>query len=317
MNTEKTLVSICCVTYNHEKFIRQCLDGFVMQKTNFKYEVLVHDDASTDATAKIVEDYQNKYPQLFRCVYQKENQFYKQNTLVDILFKMSKGKYIAMCEGDDYWIDPYKLQKQVDVLEKNQNISLVYSNAKIDSDEKGDYINDPLFFSGDYPKDPIKKQAFFLNNNYAILTLSVMFRSEFFGVEDKIAMKKFATGDLPIYIILSSKGDFYYINEEMVVYNDHGGGISKTFNKIKRNLINYSNMYLLLPYIQKENKKMFNYFQHRYLIQPAYEIMIILLRRGKLQDINFSQFFFVKLKHLKLKYIYYTLKMIYLKIKNS
>ena len=104
-------VSICCVTYNHENFLRQCLDGFVMQKTNFQFEILVHEDASTDGTEEIVKLYEEKYPNLFRCVYQSENQFLKQNTLVNILFKMAKGKYIALCEGDDYWTDPYKLQK--------------------------------------------------------------------------------------------------------------------------------------------------------------------------------------------------------------
>ena len=80
----KPAVSICCVTYNHERYIRQCLDGFVLQKTNFPFEVLVHEDASLDSTASIVKEYELNYPQLFRCVYQSENQFLKQNTLVNI-----------------------------------------------------------------------------------------------------------------------------------------------------------------------------------------------------------------------------------------
>ena len=113
---EIPLVSICCVTYNHENYLRQCLEGFMMQKTNFFYEILVHEDASKDNTAKILREFEAHYPDRFRCVFQTENQFYKQNVLINILFKMARGKYIALCEGDDYWTDPYKLQKQVDFL---------------------------------------------------------------------------------------------------------------------------------------------------------------------------------------------------------
>src|SRR5687767_12631322 len=106
----KPLVSICCVTYNHGRFLRDCLEGFVMQETTFPFEILVHEDASTDDTAAILREYELKYPHLFRCVYQTENQFALQNTLINILFPMVRGKYIAMCEGDDYWIHPLKLQ---------------------------------------------------------------------------------------------------------------------------------------------------------------------------------------------------------------
>ena len=135
---QKTLVSICCVTYNHENFIRQCLDGFVIQKTNFVFEILVHEDASTDKTALILKQYETNYPQLFRCVYQSVNQFAIQNTLVNILFPMAKGKYIAICEGDDYWTDPYKLQKQVDFLEANPEFSICTHNVIVSERGKKD-----------------------------------------------------------------------------------------------------------------------------------------------------------------------------------
>jgi len=125
----KPLVSICCMTYNHENYIRQCLDGFVNQQTTFPFEILVHEDSSPDNTAKILKEYEIKFSKLFRCIYQTENQFAKQNTLVNILFPMSRGKYIALCEGDDYWTDPYKLQKHVDFLDAHYECAMSYNRA--------------------------------------------------------------------------------------------------------------------------------------------------------------------------------------------
>ncbi|HHX61228.1 MAG TPA: glycosyltransferase [Epulopiscium sp.] len=109
--TDKTpLVSICCLAYNHEKFIRQALDGFIMQESNFPIEVLIHDDASTDDTANIIREYEKKYPEIIKPIYQTENQYSKGVGIsVTYNFPRAKGKYIAMCEGDDYWTDPYYL----------------------------------------------------------------------------------------------------------------------------------------------------------------------------------------------------------------
>ena len=118
MDKSIPVVSICCVAYNHVHFIRQCLDGFVMQKTNFPFEVLIHDDASTDGTQDIIREYEAKYPDIIKPIYQKENQ-YSKGVRVSLVYNYSRvrGKYVALCEGDDYWTDPYKLQKQVDFLE--------------------------------------------------------------------------------------------------------------------------------------------------------------------------------------------------------
>lgn len=114
--TKNILVSISCITYNHEPYIRECLDGFIMQKTDFAFEVLIHDDASTDKTADIIREYEAKFPNLIKPIYQTENQFSKKVGSINAKFNYprAKGKYIALCEGDDYWTDPLKLQKQVD-----------------------------------------------------------------------------------------------------------------------------------------------------------------------------------------------------------
>lgn len=117
--SNEVVVSAYCLAYNHEKYIKSALEGFVSQKTDFKYEVFVHDDASTDKTADIINQYAKRYPNIIKPILQKENQYSKGVDISqEIIFPRMKGKYVAICEGDDYWCDNNKLQKQVDFLEK-------------------------------------------------------------------------------------------------------------------------------------------------------------------------------------------------------
>ena len=126
------VVSIVSLAYNHAKYIRQCLDGFIMQKTHFAFEVLIHDDASTDGTADIIREYELKYPNIIKPIYQTENQYQKGVAIgATYLYPRVQGKYIAECEGDDYWTDPFKLQKQVDFMEQHPDYGLCYSKVKM------------------------------------------------------------------------------------------------------------------------------------------------------------------------------------------
>lgn len=126
-DTENPLVSVRCITYNHEPYIAQAIDGFLMQKTDFPFEVIIHDDASTDKTADIIREYERKYPLIIKPIYQTENQYSKRNgSIAKAIDPKLKGKYIAFCEGDDYWIDPNKLQMQVDFLEKKLEHRMCY-----------------------------------------------------------------------------------------------------------------------------------------------------------------------------------------------
>lgn len=129
--SSEIMVSVLCAAYNHEKYIRQCLDGFVMQKTSFPFEVIVHDDASTDGTADIIREYEAKYPDLIKPIYQTENQ-YSQGISIskNYLLPNAHGKYVALCEGDDYWTDPVKLQKQVVYMEKHPQCTLCFTNGR-------------------------------------------------------------------------------------------------------------------------------------------------------------------------------------------
>lgn len=122
----KPLVSIRCTTYRQESFIGQCLDGFLMQKTNFPFEIIVHDDASPDKTAEIIRQYEIKYPNIIKPIYEKENQYSKRDGSMDkIISKHLSGKYLATCEGDDYWCNEGKLQQQFDFLEMHPEYSVV------------------------------------------------------------------------------------------------------------------------------------------------------------------------------------------------
>lgn len=136
-NSETPLVSISCITYNHEPYIAQTLDGFLMQKTNFPFEVLIHDDASTDRTADIIREYEQNFPKIVKPIYQKENQYSQGKRAVSATwnFPRAQGKYIALCEGDDYWIDENKLQMQVDFLENNPEYGMCYTNFNLVSEK--------------------------------------------------------------------------------------------------------------------------------------------------------------------------------------
>ena len=130
MNTEEIspILAIQCLTYNHGQYIQQCLEGFVMQKTDFPFIAIVHDDASTDNTPDIIRKYAEKYPHIIKPIYEKENQYSKRDGSIERIINKAipdSVKYIALCEGDDYWIDPLKLQIQIDFLESHQEV--VYS----------------------------------------------------------------------------------------------------------------------------------------------------------------------------------------------
>lgn len=127
---DNIMVSVYCITYNHVGLIRKCLDGFVMQKTDFKFEVWVHDDCSNDGTIEILKEYEERFPELINVVYEEENQYSQGNDISTIMKPFLHGKYIAVCEGDDCWTDPNKLQKQFNFMEHNPEYTLCTHKVK-------------------------------------------------------------------------------------------------------------------------------------------------------------------------------------------
>lgn len=142
-------LSVLCITYNHEKFIKQTLESFMMQKTDFDFEVIIGEDCSTDNTREIIKEFEQKYPHIIKPIYRDKNIGAMQNS-IDILYR-ANGDYIAFCEGDDYWTDPYKLQKQVSFLEANPEYSLCWCRFKTLDENTGEFQvdeNDVLFQNG-------------------------------------------------------------------------------------------------------------------------------------------------------------------------
>lgn len=131
------VVSVVCIAFNQEKYIQDTIRGFLLQKTKFPFEIIIHDDASLDSTAKIILAYQKKYPKLIKPIIQSENKYSKKIKVLSLAAGFSSGEYIAFCEGDDFWIDAFKLQKQVDVLNSNSSIALVHSNCFVLDDISG------------------------------------------------------------------------------------------------------------------------------------------------------------------------------------
>lgn len=211
----KIIVSIQCFVYNHEPYLRKCLDGFVMQKTNFKFEAIVHDDCSTDKSCAIIREYAEKYPDIIKPIYEKENQYSKHDgSLNRIMDNASIGKYVAICEGDDYWIDPLKLQKQVDFLESHPDFDMVRTDSNVYYQDTNITINS-VFGKKLFPNcedtfvDYVVRPAW-------LATCSWLIRSPL-GDYDNLPNDCFK-GDLALMIYIAKRSKVKYLPEVTSVY---------------------------------------------------------------------------------------------------
>ena len=215
MTTDKPLVSIITLAYNHSKYIRQCLDGFIMQKTDFPFEVIIHDDASTDGTADIIREYEKKYPGIIKPVYQTENQYSRKIAIGrTYLYPKAEGEYIAECEGDDYWNDPYKLQKQVDYMRSHQECSMCFTS-------QGTFFQDSrTYVPGTEEGFRIFTFRDFLKRNYVgtLTSLSKASLVKEFQFEIAPRLPYFPMGDYPMWFYLVRKGPVVRLEGETGVY---------------------------------------------------------------------------------------------------
>ncbi|MEG1580715.1 MAG: glycosyltransferase [Bacteroidaceae bacterium] len=206
-------VSVLCTAYNHAPYLKQCLDGFVMQKTNFRFEVIINDDASTDDSASIIAQYEANYPDLIKPIYQKVNQYSQKIDLYQtILFPKMKGQYVAICEGDDYWTDPYKLQKQVDILDAEKECVLVYTNFNTYQQESKELK--PFKFV--FKEGAVHNEL--LASKCTIQTLTIMFRCECLKGMPTLDPNVYFLGDLLWYCWLTQLGNVRAIPEPTAVY---------------------------------------------------------------------------------------------------
>lgn len=229
MKTDQIIVSVCSITYNHVGYIRQCLDGFLMQKCNFRYEIIINDDCSIDGTTEILREYETNYRNLITVVYHDENQYRKglRGMFGRFVFPKAKGKYIALCEGDDYWTDPYKLQKQVDYLESHPNYSMCFHNA-LEHWEDG-RVEDRLF---SHVEDrEYKGEEIF--SKWIVPTASVLFRRQIVESElykSVINNKTFIYGDITMFLTCANYGKLHGMADAMSVYRKQPGGAVYNYN---------------------------------------------------------------------------------------
>jgi len=281
---EKIVVSIMCHTFNHSSFIKKALDGFIMQKTNFNFEICIHDDASTDDTQSIIKQYEKRYPNLVKPIYQTINQYSQSKSVFEINRLRAKGKYLAICEGDDYWIDPNKLQRQVDILE---------------SDEKCACVGHACYIQN--TRNPLARKIWRIGDEERILSMeeiiehrgsvfpfhSFMFRNE--TIEMPEFFKYFKVGDVTRLMYFSTIGHIVYIPTIMSVYRV---GVDLSWTHRVR-----MNAQKLITHYQSEYDffKAFNHYtnyQYDTIINKTLNYLeyLILTRKRVFQDLNQDKF---------------------------
>jgi glycosyltransferase involved in cell wall biosynthesis len=266
------MTSICCITYNHENYIADAIESFLMQKTDFSYEILIHDDASTDRTPEIIKQYESKYPDLIKPIYQTENQYSKGVKTMSFNMDRAKGKYIAICEGDDYWTDPYKLQKQVDYMEKNPECSMcVHAAYRVTSDKKklkshvrpnrGNKVftvEEVIEGSGElFATNSILYPAVFSTN-----------RPDFY--------EKAPVGDYPLAIYLALQGTVYYIDEFMSAYRVglKGSWTSRFLSSIERRVAHWDKIVDMLNVINRYSEYKYDITIKKYIQNIKFNLML-------------------------------------------
>ena len=271
-NTERSfelMVSIRCATYNHVDYIRQCLDGFVKQKTNFRFEVIVHDDASTDGTTEIVREYAEKYPDIIKPMYEEKNQYsVNLRSMNERINSRLAGKYIAICEGDDYWIDPMKLQKQVDFLESNLDYSMCFHRARIENNLSVNYyLKCSDIEDREYNPNELLLQ-------WKVPTASILARRQVYEVK-RIGGGRVLNGDL-IFVLTSAKiGKIRGMSDVMSVYRIQGTGITYDSKYTHERIMRYPDHFRFIkdnfPFIDKKiiNRQIALAYMKRRTIQTS------------------------------------------------
>jgi glycosyltransferase involved in cell wall biosynthesis len=228
------LVSVTTTTYNHAPYIRQCMDGILAQQTDFPFELIVHDDASTDGTADIVREYADKYPHVIVPILQTENQHSKGIKIsASLVLPLVRGRYQAICEGDDYWIDPLKLQKQFAYLEANPQKSMVHSAYVLQNDVTGQSSEKHTLID----HDAADVHWRIIGQDLMVCTCSVMCRTDFWReIRDKHAedFDGYMMGDTQTWFHFARLHGIGYLDEVLCVYRKNAGGVTGMGSSLKR-----------------------------------------------------------------------------------
>lgn len=246
----KPLLAINCPTFCHEKYLADALEGFVMQKTDFPFVAIVHDDASTDGTADIIREYARKYPDIIIPIIETENQYSKHDgSLGRIMNRACEDTgaiYYALCEGDDYWTDPYKLQKQVDFLESHPDYSLCFANARLHYEDTG--LSEDHFHLENREYQPIE-----VYKNWLVPTPTMVFRTDVYKSDiykELRKIKKAVFGDLTLYMALTRLGKLYGMSDIVAGYRRFSSGATNYL--WEHPYLHYHNRICVAKYFGKE-----------------------------------------------------------------
>lgn len=302
----QVMVSVCCLTYNQEQYIRAALDGFMSQKTTFPFEVLIHDDASTDRTADIIREYAERYPEVIKPVFQTENQYSRGFTNISgtYNFPRARGRYIAMCEGDDYWTDPCKLQKQVDFMEANPDCSLVFHSAKINVEGRAFTERSMRPYRRSMKIAPEK----IIDKISGYPTASLLFRTDMVKELPAFYVKA-PIADIPLQLMAAARGWAYYMDRPMCVYR-LGGMYSWTELMKKDDQEEKSRRYYLqMKEMYREFDKMTGQRFHEEVLRAVrriyfltkvnnkdYKLVLSEKYRKFYRELNFRTRFFIRLE---------------------
>lgn len=306
-------VSIICVTYNQEKYIEKAIKSFLMQKTNFNYEIIIHDDASTDRTQQIIKSYEAKYPNLVRTIIEEKNVHSQDKSVFEHSLINVNGKYIAMCDGDDFWTDEYKLQKQYDALEKNPNcFSCVHIVATCNEDESPNVVVKP---SKKYNlKEGIIKQDDFAKLLFVRASTKCPFQTTSYFYRKEVALealssnwcigrrKYFDANMLKLFLIY---GDVYFVNEILSMHRKNAINSITDATKKDKSIRPHEMLKLIKEDLNFD--KYTNNKYHKYLMTEVYNYLLytkeikINEKENKelMKEYNLSNFGFIKYSGLK------------------
>lgn len=248
-------VSILVITYNHEKYIREALDGILMQKVDFDYNIVIYDDASLDKTQDIIREYENKHPDIIIAIYQSENKYSKGINREQYYLPYLTGEYVAVCEGDDYWTDPYKLKKQVDFLEKHTEYIATAHNVRV-IDENYKELDENLHPYKKYD-DHIFTQKDALEFKLPGQLASIVYRNIWIDLDKKVIelYKNCKTnGDKKLAVLLTSFGDIFCLSEVMADHRkivSHGSSWSARTHGKNLSLYLYRSMIEIKEFAEK------------------------------------------------------------------
>ena len=320
MNTEINipLVVIKCLVYNHEPYLRDCLEGFVMQQTNFPYVAIVHDDASTDNSALIIREYAEKYPDIIKPIYETENQYSKQDgslgRIMSAAIDATGAKYVAMCEGDDYWTDPLKLQKQVDFMEANPEYVLCCHRYKIYNQNDGTW-------SDDYVKNmfELAPNGFSFTNkenlsHWATKTMTLLFRR---AAEDKMPTRKIFRywRDVHMNYYLLKQGKGFCMPFVGAVCTRHNGGVFSSIGAMNQWRINLKVWNELLCQ-NREDEVLLAFYQKQHNAYRDYIVSNIFYQRNNEMYLDIKTLFMLDLKYNGMKSVIFSVTQMMLSLKS-